>query len=114
MLRLAERLLRAGINVILDATYLRVAYRHACRELADRLGVRFFILDFQAPEAVLRERIARRLARGNDPSEADLEVLTRQIAGAELLESWESPFVLTLYASEEPNLEGVLRAIGKA
>ena len=105
----AECLSRAGCNVILDAAYLKAADRKACRELAVRLGVTFFILDFHVAEAVLRERITGRLASGNDPSEAGLEVLTAQMAGAEALESQERPFVVALDA--EPDMDGVLPVV---
>jgi len=110
----AEFLLRAGFNVLLDATYLRAADRDACRALAERLAVRFFILDLNAHEALLRERLAQRLARGGDPSEADSGVLARQMAEAEDLQRREKPFVLSLDAGFGANLDEVLRALGKA
>jgi len=105
----ADLLLQAGFNVVLDATFLKAADRRACRELAGRLGVQFFILDCQASEAVLRERIVARLASGNDPSEAGLKVLAAQMAGAEALETEEMPWVLRLEA--EPDWDGLLRLL---
>ena len=108
----AQRLLREGHNVLLDATYLRAADRDECRALADRLGARFFILDLHAPEALLRERLAQRLARGGDPSEANQAVLAQQIAEAEDLGRREAPFVLSLNTALGPNLDEVLRAVG--
>jgi len=111
LLDLAEQVLRAGFNAILDATYLRTAQRHACRELAGRLGVRLLILSVQAPEAVLRARIAGRLARRDDPSEAGEAVLTRQMAGAEDLEEWEKPFVLALDTTAAMDVDAVLEAV---
>jgi predicted kinase len=43
------------------------------------------ILDFHAPQEVLRERVVKRLARADDASEADLAVLEHQFAVREPL-----------------------------
>lgn len=104
---LAEQILKAGFSVILDATFLRKVQRDACCELAVRLGLSFFILDFHASEAVLRGRIAWRAEQGVDPSETNQSVLTHQIAIAEDLDSVEKPFVLALSTEIEPDLDAV-------
>jgi predicted kinase len=108
----AELLLQAGFNVILDATFLDAANRCHCRELASRLGLRFFILDFLAPLAVLSERIDERLRRGGDPSEAGQAVLALQVAKANPLQTQETPFVLTVDTTQDADIDGILRAIG--
>jgi hypothetical protein len=108
----AESLLRAGHNALLDATYLRAADRDACRALAGRLGARFAILDLEAHEALLRERISQRMARGADPSEASPSVLSRQMAEADGLSDAERPFALSLDAAHGANSDEVLRALG--
>jgi aminoglycoside phosphotransferase family enzyme/predicted kinase len=111
LLKQAERLLRCGFNVILDATYLDAANRLPCRALAGRLGVRFLILDFHAPAAVLSARIAARLRRGGDPSEAGPEVLAMQAARADPLAADEIPFVLTVDTTRQGGLDDILRLI---
>ena len=75
--------LEAGYSVILDATFLQRAQRDAARALAARLGVRFAIIDFQAPVDTLRRRLAERARRGDDASDADLAVLESQLAHAQ-------------------------------
>jgi aminoglycoside phosphotransferase family enzyme/predicted kinase len=75
----AEKLLRAGWTVLVDAAFLRRHERDAFANLARSLGCSWGILAPQAPIEVLRERIARRQAQGNDPSEATLEVLEQQV-----------------------------------
>jgi predicted kinase len=47
--------------------------------------VAFHILDFQVPEATLRERILQRLRAGSDASEANLDVLQHQLDTEEAL-----------------------------
>ena len=76
---LAETLIRSGISVVVDATFLRLSQRRAHREVARALGAGFWIVDVDAPEALLRERILRRSLGGNDPSDATLDVLEQQI-----------------------------------
>ncbi|RIK89363.1 MAG: aminoglycoside phosphotransferase, partial [Burkholderiales bacterium] len=82
---LAEISLQAGWPTIVDATFLRAADRERFRALAARLGAPFAILACDADERILRERIESRLARGADPSEADVQVLGRQLSGREPL-----------------------------
>jgi hypothetical protein len=86
---IASRLLRAGYSVIVDATFLKTAQREPFRQLARELAVDYLILDCQSPEAVLRERISKRMAQGADPSEADLAVLELQMHNREALSDAE-------------------------
>lgn len=82
LLKLAQVALEAGWPVIVDATFLHEADRARFHALAQQLALPFHILHCEAPEAVLRERIVARRARGHDASEADLAVLTAQLAQA--------------------------------
>ncbi|MBC7861156.1 MAG: AAA family ATPase, partial [Burkholderiaceae bacterium] len=76
---LAAQLLQAGLPVIVDATFLQRARRHDFAALADALGVPFFILDIRAGADTLRARLIERARRGNDASDAGVEVLERQL-----------------------------------
>jgi aminoglycoside phosphotransferase family enzyme/predicted kinase len=90
----ARAVLRAGHAVIVDAAFLRRTERDAFRALAIELRVPFTILHCTANDARLRERVARRSARGDDASEADLAVLERQWGYREPLSSDEREFTL--------------------
>lgn len=81
--QLAERVLAAGLTVIVDATFLQRANRAQFRRLAERQGAEFLILDLQTPVDVLRDRVARRRAAGQDASEAGVDVLELQLKSAE-------------------------------
>jgi predicted kinase len=70
------------------------------RALAARLGARFALLDVQAPEALLRERIAQRDAEGNDASEATSDVLDHQLRHQAPLTEDESPDSVAIDTSE--------------
>ena len=92
----AAQVVGAGWPVVVDATFLKRRQRARFAALAERLAVPLAIVDFQAPEALLRERIARRANIGGDPSEADDQVLDLQIAGAEPI-ALDEPGLLIRY-----------------
>lgn len=81
----ADVVLAAGYPVVVDATFLERARRAPFAALAARSRVPFAILAVDAPEALLRARVAARAAAAHDPSEADLDVLARQLAAVEPL-----------------------------
>ena len=64
----------------MDAAFLRRAQRDRFRDLANRLGAVFLIVSCAAPDAVLRDRVARRAVQARDASEAGVQVLERQFA----------------------------------
>jgi len=76
---LAEDLLQAGWSVIVDAAFLKRRERDMFRDLAQRVGADFGILDIQVDPEILRERVRRRSAEGRDASDADLRVLDQQL-----------------------------------
>ena len=77
----ARQALAAGASVILDATFRDPARR--AEALALHPGARGVWLD--APDAVLRARVA---ARRNDASDADLAVLERQLGARAAVKDW--------------------------
>lgn len=93
---LAGTIIGAGYPVLVDATFLKRARRQLFAAQAELLGVRFVILEFTAPEAVLRQRIVERAARNHDASEADLAVLEHQLQSAEALTPDERRHTITI------------------
>ena len=78
LLNQAESLLRLGSSVIVDATFLHSKSLTKQQKLAQDLKCPFIIIDIQVSIACLRQRVAKRFAQGNDPSEADIAVLEQQ------------------------------------
>ena len=107
--RLAETVLMAGFSVIVDATFLRGAYRTAMAEVAGRCAVPLVILDLQVPLALLQQRIRRRRQAGGDPSDADLAVLAKQLERQEPLTAAEQARSIAIGA--EPELDAILAAM---
>ncbi len=88
--RLAERLLEAGFEVIVDATFLKRRERDRFAALARRMAVPFTLLHFHAPRAQLEAWIEARQRRGDDPSEATVEVLAHQYQWLEPVQEGEA------------------------
>lgn len=86
---LAAQVLDAGFPVLVDATFLARAHRAQFVALAAQQQVPCRILAFDAPVAVLQERVQRRLQKGGNASEATLEVLEAQLARREPLDAPE-------------------------
>jgi predicted kinase len=82
---LSEKLLGAGVRVIVDAAFLKQDERSHFRLLADQMRVPFVIASPQASAATLRARIVKRQAAANDASEADLVVLEKLRSHQEVL-----------------------------
>lgn len=81
----AKLAVEAGFPAIVDAASLRRHERDTFRALARELDVPFRLVVCEAPEPVLRERVALRGAQSRDPSDATVSVLQRQLA------TWEAP-----------------------
>jgi len=80
---LAAMVLRCGMSVIVDATFLKRAQRQPFRELAAELNVPATLIEFTASLESLRQRIALRERSGGDPSDATISVMEQQLAARE-------------------------------
>lgn len=106
LLDIADTVVRAGYSVIVDATFLSCERRQRFRQRADELGVPFRILHCEAPEPLLRERIATRSRSGRDPSEASTAVLAHQLGHHDLLSDAERACVVDVHAIGVGGLSG--------
>jgi predicted kinase len=75
LLARAERILRAGHSVVLDAVFAREDERRAAEALAVKVGVPFEGLWLDVPKEVAQARVA---ARKGDASDATPDVVERQ------------------------------------
>jgi uncharacterized protein len=71
----AERVLRAGHSVVLDAVFARPEERRAAEAVAAKVGVPFDGLWLDVPKEVAQARVA---GRGTDASDATPDVVERQ------------------------------------
>ena len=96
LLDLARLCLVAGHVAVIDATCLKRWQRDLFRREATARGIPFVIVQTTAPEAILRARIAARLAAHDNVSEADQAVLTHQLAQVEALTQEELTLTLPI------------------
>ncbi|WP_333843824.1 bifunctional aminoglycoside phosphotransferase/ATP-binding protein [Pelomicrobium sp.] len=94
---------QAGWIAIADGTFLKRWQRSLVTDAARTAGLRCVVLEFNAAEELLRERVRRRLARGIDVSEADERVLERQLAQREALHDKEADQVLRFDTGKQPD-----------
>ncbi|MBX7059850.1 MAG: AAA family ATPase [Leptospirales bacterium] len=118
LLDLARALLRAGFPTIVDATFLESRRRQTFADLAAAEGAAFLILHCNASAATLRARVQRRIEKGKNASEADLEVLEAQLQRGYQFSESEEQFLITLDTENEDQratgLDEVRRRISSA
>ncbi len=102
---LAETILSAGHNVIVDASFLERAERDRFRDLARRAGREFSIVSARAPREELQRRLERRDREGSDPSEADIAVLRYQLQNTDALEANERDAVIEVTTDKPVDID---------
>jgi aminoglycoside phosphotransferase family enzyme/predicted kinase len=102
MAGLARAVLRGARHVIVDAAFLRRSSRRLFAALATEYGLVPVVVACEAPLPTLRARIERRGARGDDPSEATLEVLEWQRQHAEPIAADEGLEVIVADTGARP------------
>lgn len=107
----AESCLLAGLNVVVDATFLERADRDLLRGVARRLRTRFAIVACQASEATLLAQVRDRLLAGTDVSDANEDVVTRQLRRAKPLSIAECHDVVIARTHEPHIVEHTVAAL---
>ena len=108
MLGEAERALRAGYPVVLDASFSRRGQRQMVRELSERLRVPYLFLFTVCPEEVIRERLA---SRQEDLSDGRVEILREHLASFEGPEEIPEGRLVRIDTSGALDLSEVLRKV---
>ncbi len=93
-------LLRAGLNVIVDASFLSASCRRRARQIAERSGADYALVETVASETELRKRLKHRV-KGANVSEADMAVLRHQLDSADPLAADETDAKITVDTEEE-------------
>ena len=102
VLALTEASASAGFPTIVDGAFLWHWQREMFRDLARKLRIPFLIVTFDADEATLRARVALRMQRATDASDADLAVLERQIRSHDPLDPGETAESVAIDAEALP------------
>jgi len=110
---IAERALRQGFSIIVDATFLRRREREWFGQVAAANDARFAILHCAAPPSELRRRIRARAEARKDASEATLEVLEQQLASAEPLSPNERRVSVRVDTSRRSSAKSLASALAR-
>jgi hypothetical protein len=109
---IAGTVIEAGYPAMADAAFLKRDQRNMFQALARKMGVPYIILDFQAPEALLRKWIIERAEKGHDASEADIPVLEHQLATQEPLTQDELKSTVTIDTSQAADIDEIAKTLG--
>ena len=112
LLDTAGELLRAGLNVIVDAAFLDASHRQLARQTADRAGARFALIRTVASETELHKRLQRR-SESRSVSEADLAVLRYQLDSADPLSADEIDAAITVDTEGEIDTPKLVSQLGQ-
>jgi predicted kinase len=107
----ADILLQEGLNVIIDASFLRKADRKAATALAIRREIPIVFVETHARDRELITRLARRKAAGRDASEADIDVLRYQVASADALTDHEMGSTVRIATDDEVDTDSVVKRV---
>jgi hypothetical protein len=107
----AESCLQGGMDTIVDAAFLTGEDRRLFRDLALRMGCRFLVLACEADSATLAQRIEKRALLRSDPSDADMEVLSRQLQIRESLAAEELATAIRIDTTQAKASEQAIAAI---
>jgi hypothetical protein len=110
---LTRTLLKAGLSVVVDATFLQHHQRELFIMLAKEQACPWLIVDVFAPEAVLEDRIERRSRKGDDASDATVDVMKRQRESEEPFAGEEQSNVIRVDSTDQEGILSVVREIKK-
>ena len=107
----AAALARAGLSVIIDASFLDAAERQRAAAAARAAAAPFAIVECSAPAELLLARVA---ARRGDPSEATAQVLAHQLATARPLTAAERRYAVRVDTAGPVDAAAVAAALRAA
>jgi predicted kinase len=111
---IAEIALRAGHNIIIDASYLKNAERARARDLAARCDSSIILIETTVSAEIQHERIHSRQRAATDASEAGPDVADYQRRNAEHLTTAERDSAIRIDTGIEVDLVNLAQKIRRA
>lgn len=102
---IARGALLGGVSIVVDAAFLDSERREQFIALATACGGHPVVLSCEAPEALLRRRVAQ---RRDDPSDAGVAVLESQLARPVAVGPREAPYRILVDTRSDPDLDTLL------
>ncbi len=104
LLQLTVKIINAGYNVIVDATFLEHHQRDLFSQQAEQLQVPFLIVNTQTDTQTLIQRINDRARQQDNVSEADQNVLENQLKNMQALSDEELKYTITVDTDDNLHL----------
>ncbi|MBV1788908.1 AAA family ATPase [Marinobacterium sp. D7] len=101
-------MLRAGVSVVVDATFIRKRGRHLFRQMSEREKVPMRIISCHCDQKLIEARLKRRSEEGNDPSDADIEVMRHQLSILQPITAEEQLLMLEVDTRDDEAIEQLL------
>lgn len=111
LMEIARCLLTCGYSVVIDAANLKPEQRQPFIELASLMKIPFYILVYNAPIEILKQRVTQRSDQGNDASDANLEVLEHQLENYQPLSREEELFAIKVNTAEKIDVDKITAQI---
>ncbi len=105
---LAETILAAKHDVVLDASFIDEKWRQRAMQVAVNCGAEFAIVTMVTPLEILRCRLLRRRAEKSDASEGSAAVLENQLQCADPLTLAEQELAVEWHSNCETDVELIL------
>ena len=99
LLALATSVYSGGYSVIVDAAFLKHWQRELFSKQAAMDGIPFYLFTMECDHALMQSRVEKRSQEGSDISEADLDILQKQLLNTKPLLESEKEFTVTIDCS---------------
>jgi len=107
---LAERLLRRGFCIIMDATNLSERFRQYFYSIAERLDVKLVVVSVEAPPLLVKERLAARSGNLDEGLAADWDVYIKMKPSVEKIA--RKHYVVDTSRDITPVIDKIMKEIG--
>ncbi len=106
---LVESCIKGGQNTIIDAAFLKFEERKSIIKVANSQNTKYIIVNCECNDSIGFQRIRDRIKKGNDPSDADINIRSKQKSWLEPLTSDEKKFEINY--NEYTSLKQVISKI---
>lgn len=96
LLRFSQTCLANGFNVIVDATFLKLSHRQPFYDMAKSCNSQSFLISLLTPPELAEAAIIQRLKENTNPSDADVNIMLKQLKVLEPVDATENAIQLDM------------------
>ena len=109
LLATANDIISAGYNALVDATFLSPEHRQQFKHAADKLDVEFYILNCIADKSILESRLQLRSKENNSMSDADINILHKQLENYQPLTDKEQVYTIDIATEDKIDFKEITK-----